>query len=143
MDDEELGLLVLLDRLERVRRHDYHRIDVAALQESEPFGLVAPGADHGHRLTRVLGPVDHRLTEDVVLGSDDVHVERANRPVADPEEQQDQEGPENERCQEARLADHLDDLLADERPGPDERCDPTLHRLSPSVPRPLSPARPA
>ncbi len=143
VDDEELGLLILLDRLQWVGRDDYHRIHVPALQQAKTFGFVAPRADHGHRLTRVLGPVDHRLTEDVVLGSDQVHVERADRLIADPEEQQDQERAEYQRREEAGLADNLDDLLADEGSGPDDRCDPTLHRSSPSMARHLLPARPA
>lgn len=50
VDDEEFGLLVLLDRLQWAGRDDYHRIHIPALQQAKTFGFIAPRADHGHRL---------------------------------------------------------------------------------------------
>ena len=129
VEDLDLGPLAGEHAVQRIRRKDHDDVELAVLEALSGRRLVGGEA---------LG-VDEALEHVLVLG-DGVFVERRGwtdeqRPqlellaaVADAEQQQHEERPEDEQGHEPRLAGDLDELLAHEGEALDDRRPGAVHR---------------
>ncbi len=139
MVELEGGLLVVADLRRRVGRHDDDEIDLALPQPAVGLGRVG---DDTLRVDLLAQPgrviLDHR-PHGAFVGHDE---QRAQGPdlltVADAEQQQDEERPQDERHDQPRLAQDVENLLANKGKDANEVLNDAMHgSLLPATAAPL------
>ncbi len=130
----EGSLLVVADLRRRVGRHDDDKVHLALPQP--PVGLVRVGDDalRVDLRAEARGVVLHHRSHGAFVGHDEQRPQRPDLlPIADAEQQQDQERPQNQRRHQPRLAQDVENLLANEGEDANEVLNDVTHYLLPPV----------